>query len=747
MKRSVDKIWIRLAAGLAMLMLCFGVSPLRGEEQPDDEMVAKLEKVRNFHIERPVPTPGDALIARTVVQVALSQHYNYQSFTPMLSTQWFQAFFEMLDPAKRIFLQSDLDELQGTADSLYAPNSKNVRMGFPYQVYERFLERYREYVLFCAEELYRDQDFTVDETMPIVRSTEELQWPASVAEQHDNWRRAVKSILLSDLLTQEQLEQEGLDNGGRGKKKDDIRTRTIRSMVSTFKLRNEASSLDILEMYLNAFLGLFDPHTTYMAPESKEDFDISMSLSLQGIGAMLSWQDGFTTVSSLVPGGPAARDGSLKPGDRILAVAQEGEDEPVDVVGMKLSRVVQYIRGPKGTVVFLTVQPEGSSDTVVYRLVRDQIVLKDSEAQSIIHEIPVKGWDRTARVVQLYLPSFYSDFGARDRGEKNYKSTTTDLRRLLEEAKASGPVDGVVLDLRGNGGGSLDEAVSLCGLFAGNVPVVQVRSQQGGVRLMRASRRAPIYSGPMVVMVDRYSASASEIVAACLQDTGRAVIVGDRSTHGKGTVQALEDLSEQPQMTKSLVLLNHKDPGSLKLTFAKFYRINGGSTQERGVEPDIVFPSFLEYMDTAEKTLPHCLPWDEIAPVVFPVVTRARSFLPELREFAEQFMAEDPDFIEYANEVEDYREYRQLGELPLEINARRSYREREQHSVKMIRRFQPKRPKEEVEEAEALKSDEEKLLDKQKLPEEDIVLDATLAIMGKAIELNQEEGNAFSFTK
>ncbi|MBR6471617.1 MAG: carboxy terminal-processing peptidase [Victivallales bacterium] len=731
----------RLAMALSLLFLCIGLPRLMASGQPGAELQAKLDEVRGFHIERPTPSPGDALIARTVVQVALTQHYNYQSFTPMLSCQWFQAFFEMLDPTKVIFLQSDLDELQGTADTLYTPGSKNLRMGFPYQVYEKYLERYREYVLFWAEELYRDQDFTEEETLPLYARSEELQWPASVAQQHDLWRKMVKSALLGNALTREELE-DGEDEAPRGK--DDVRERTLRSMISMFMVRNEASSLDILEMYLNAFLGLFDPHTNYLAPETKEDFDISMSLSLQGIGATLSWQEGYTTVSSLVPGGPAARDGRLKPGDRIVAVAQDAEEEPLNVVGMKLSRVVQYIRGPKDTEVFLTVQPEGSSESVIYRLVRDEIVLTESEAQSFTYSFPVEGMERPARVVQLYLPSFYRDFNARDRGEKNYKSTTSDLRRLLREAMAAGPVDGVILDLRGNGGGSLDEAVALCGLFEGKVPVVQVRNQQGGVSVLRASRANPMYRGPLMVMVDRNSASASEIVAACLQDSERAVIVGDRSTHGKGTVQGLDELSTQPQLAKSMVTLGMKDPGTMKITIAKFYRINGGSTQERGVEPDIVFPSFLEHMETSEKTLPHCLPWDEINPVRYSRQTRLRSRLPELQAFAEEYMATNPDFVEFAREVEAYRQFREIRELPLEIQARRGYRERERRAARMIRRFRPRRGSDDEETAEVLKTDEERLLEREKLPEEDVVLDAALAILGRQIELNLESDHAFS---
>ena len=382
----------------------------------------------------------------------------------------------MLDSNKNFFLQSDLDEFQEVADTLYLQNSRRVQLDFPYQVYLKFLERNREYVLFCAEELFRPQDFSVDESLPGSRKAEEMPWAATVAELHDRWRRLVKNTLLSDVLTQEQLAKEkedGEESAKPSRRREDVRVCTVRSLISSFRVRTEANSMDILEIYLNAFLQLFDPHTSYMAPESKEDFDISMSLSLQGIGATLSWKDGYTTVSSLVPGGPAARDGRLKPGDRIIAVAQSADEEPLDVVGMKLTRVVQHIRGAKGTEVFLTVQPEGSGDVVIYRLVRDQIVLKDSEAQLFEHQVPVDGLERPARVIQLYLPSFYSDFGARDRGDKNYKSTTTDLKKLLSQALETGPVDGVILDLRGNGGGSLDEAVALCGLFSGNIREVK----------------------------------------------------------------------------------------------------------------------------------------------------------------------------------------------------------------------------------------------------------------------------------
>ncbi|MBR4125181.1 MAG: PDZ domain-containing protein, partial [Victivallales bacterium] len=439
---------------VALVFLYTLLWTVNGDELPiGEELSSRLEAVRQCQLEPPMCGAAEQLIARTVIETSLLKHYNYQTFTPQLSSQWFQGYFEALDPNKNFFLQSDLDELQGISDALYVPNTRRVKMNFPCQVYQKYLERNREYVLFCAEELFRPQDFTVEETLPNGRKADEESWATTSAELHDRWRRLVKNTLLSDTLTQEQLAQEKSDGETKSpRRREDIRVRTLRSLISAFQVRTEASSMDVLEIYLNAFLRLFDPHTTYMAPESKEDFDISMSLSLQGIGATLSWKEGYTTVASLVPGGPAARDGRLKPGDRIIAVAQSQDEEPLDVVGMKLTRVVQHIRGPKGTEVFLTVQPEGSSDTVIYRIVRDQIVLKDSEAQSFVHQVTVPGWERPARVLQLYLPSFYSDFGARDRGDKDFKSTTTDLRKLLMAAQEEGPVDGVILDLRGNGG-------------------------------------------------------------------------------------------------------------------------------------------------------------------------------------------------------------------------------------------------------------------------------------------------------
>ena len=491
----------------------------------------------------------------------------------------------------------------------------------------------------------------------------------------------------------------------------------------------------------------FDPHSAYMAPATKDNFDIDMSLSLQGIGATLTSIGPYTVVDSVVSGGPADKNGQLKEGDRIVAVAQDGE-EPVDVVDMPLNRVVSQIRGPKNTMVHLTVMPEGSNSKQIVSILRDEIKLKDQEAQAEIRLLKNPEGEGDFRVLVLYLPTFYSDFSARSRKEEDYTSSSRDILRHINKAKAEGELDAVVLDLRGNGGGSLDEAVKLAGLFLDGGPVVQVKYYRGQIEKLSAPNRSAAYKGPLCVLVDKFSASASEIVAAALQDSGRALVLGDKSTHGKGTVQTVFELERDAQIRLASALLQKQAIGSLKFTIGKFYRINGSSTQVKGVIPDLVFPAFSDHMEVGEARLPHVMPWDEIAAAKYKLSAYSeqnRAALPALQEFIQQYMHDSAAFTEFLADVKFYAELRRQKLLPLELEERQAYQKKEKEAAAMYRKFQAQRKN--SSRSRRARRNQEKLdaeLESESVPPQDLILDASLAVMQKMLSDKAElaEGEA-----
>ncbi len=710
------------------------------------------EKVVDAPLEKHSPTATQLFIARVAVEALLQHHYSQPQMTGAVMAQWYRNYFLMLDPGKNYFLRSDLEEFRAWEDKLYQRNQPDLN--FAYTVYLRFLQRLQEWCLYSFQAYQQEFDFSQKEYLELTDNPDDREWPLTVEEQQDRWRKMVKNALLSDRLTQEDLKkaqkaQEPADGDGEHHAvytPPPVRLRNQNALINTYRTRLEAEPLEVLSLFVNAFATLLDPHSCYYAPEAKEDFDISMSLSLQGIGATLTWRDSYTVVMSLVPGGPAALDGRLRPGDRIIAVAQNPTDDPTVVIGMPLSKVVRKIRGKKGTQVYLTVLPEGGASEKTIILTRDEIRLKDSEAQSDIHTVDGK------RVLCIYLPSFYRDFEAVANKNKNAKSTTRDVLRLLDDAQKSGPVDGLVLDMRNNGGGSLEEAILLSGAFLEGQsrkgvipnPVVQTRAGTGAVQVRTAPSLPAVYTGPLMVLVDRGAASATEILAACLQDSERAVVVGDSHTHGKGTVQSLVDLNEVTRMRQNQRLLEKQEPGSLKITIQKFYRVTGGSTQKLGVTPDIVLPSFLEAFKNTESDLPHVLPWDEISPVRHYRHTNLKAFLPKLQEFYQNYAETNPEFLRYARDVREYVDFRKIRQLPLEVQEARQYRDQETALARKWKHYQPER---DGDKNERLHEADEAIYD-DGAPREDVVLDASLAIMGEMMRIDQaNNNNAFSIQR
>ncbi|WP_422448971.1 MULTISPECIES: carboxy terminal-processing peptidase [unclassified Endozoicomonas] len=579
-------------------------------------------------ISQPVPTltPNlqQAIASVHVVQLLSRSHYRKIPLDQSNMEKVFDRYLDRLDPNRSFFLLADIQEFQPYRKKL-GDSLKSGDLNPAFAIFNRYRERAEERARFMLKQLelgINNLNLRKNEELVIERKDE--PWLTSKQAQQRLWIKQFKDSVLSQKLN--------------NKTDEEIINQLRRRNTNLLRRLHQSKSEDAFQTYINAFAGIYDPHTQYFSPQTAENFDINMSLSLEGIGAVLSAEDEYTRVVSVVPGGPAEKAGQLKPGDKIVSVGQGKKGNLEDVVGMRLDDVVKLIRGAKHTLVRLEIIPGSSNDssTRVYEIVRDRVKLEEQDAASKIIEVPMNG--KTSRIGVIELPTFYIDFKAAQAGDPDYKSTTRDVRRLLEKLKKE-KVDGLIIDLRGNGGGSLQEANELTGLFIDKGPTVVVRNNRGRAERQEDPDSEQLYDGPMVVMIDRLSASASEIFAGAMQDYGRALIVGSQS-YGKGTVQSIQPL-------------NH---GQLKLTLAKFYRISGQSTQNRGVIPDIIFPSLYDGRDIGEDTLPDALPWDNISPVSYRPYANLSPYLPELQKKHEFRTRKNADFV-YLHEMKDYFEH------------------------------------------------------------------------------------------
>lgn len=586
------------------------------------------------------PTREQMLASLQTVELLRLSHYNKLRLNDELSSEIFDNYVKALDPQRSLFTAADIaifERYRYRLDNLLPAGDLSV--GFA--MYKRQMDRLDQRLAYAQGLLDKGVetlDFASDQNILIDR--EEAAWPADDNELVQLWRKQIKDEVLRMKLAGRDMEtiEEMLGKRYKGQ-----------------RLRlSQTQSEDIFQGYMNAFTQVYDPHTQYMSPEVAENFDINMSLSLQGIGAVLQSDEEYTKITRLVPAGPAAKSQQLAPADRIIGVAQ-GKDEMVDVVGWRLGEVVKLIRGPKGSDVRLEVIPASNPPTDLstrtVALVREEIKLEDQAAKSTVLEFG-DGED-TQRIGVIQVPNFYIDFKAYRRGDDDYTSTTRDVRRLLSELQKQ-DVDGVVLDLRNNGGGSLQEATELTGLFIDKGPTVLVRDTQGDVQVLDDPETGVAYTGPMAVLVNRLSASASEIFAGAMQDYGRALVIGE-PTFGKGTVQSIQPL-------------NH---GELKLTLAKFYRVSGQSTQHRGVVPDIHYPSLLETTDIGESNLPGALPWDTIPPARYTADGHLTPFIKQLATRHELRAAIDPEFSYTLARLDLNRTIEERKFLPLNEAKRR----------------------------------------------------------------------------
>ncbi|RCR65927.1 carboxy terminal-processing peptidase [Larkinella punicea] len=596
------------------------------------------------------PSVSQEHVEQLVARLLTTHHYRKVRLNDSLSSVVFDNYLKELDGNKAYFLASDVNSFEKYRNNI-DDQLINGELTAAYDIYNVFRKRYQERNKFVQENFVKPFDFTVDETFNTDR--EKANWPKSIEEQNDLWRKLLKNQSLELKLT--------------GK----ADTSVVNSMKSRYKnldrYMNRIKAEDVFQIYMNSFAESLDPHTNYMSPRSADRFNQEMSASLEGIGALLQEDGDYIKISDIVPGGPAFKSKLLTKGDKIVGVAQGEGGQIVNIVGYQVDDAVKLIKGPKGTTVRLQIQ---SNDAIAgappkeIRLVREKIKLEEQRAKKEVIEVTQN--QKKYKLGVITIPVFYRDFeGARKR-EEGFASTTGDVQKFLNELKAE-KVDGVVVDLRDNGGGSLTEAITLTGLFISRGPVVQVKEAQGDIEVQTDPDPSIIYDGPLAVMVNRFSASASEIFAAAIQDYKRGLIVGSQ-TYGKGTVQTMVDLNTWLKESEKV--------GQVKMTIAKFYRINGSSTQHKGVTPDIELPSAFSAEEYGESSQPSALPWDQIASARFDV-TRSLDdkIITKIRERYEQRLKSDTDMKQLMADFAELKRAKEKTVVSLQESKRKKERD------------------------------------------------------------------------
>ncbi|MDT8895985.1 carboxy terminal-processing peptidase [Halomonas sp. I1] len=623
------------------------------------------------------PSDAQRQTAEEIADSLLNDHYSEIRLDDDWSKRAFQHYLDALDGQRAYLLRSDIadfDDMRTRIDDAILDGE----LARPFALYQRYQQRVEDRLEWMLDRLDDGLDFSFDGNQRLILDRADMPWPTDEAQLDTLWTKRLKNAALQLSINREEpeaqdtsasegdsasAEEQSPSSRDDDTTDDDAVIKKEKTVEETLRQRYEGqlnrlrqtNAEDVFDLFMTAVTDTIDPHTDYFSPRESEDFDIQMKLSLEGIGALLQADGEYVKVSSLVAGGPAEKAGALKPADRIIGVGQEDE-EIVNVVGMRLDEVVDMIRGPKGSVVRLEIVPGQAMDMTrskVIEITRDTVKLEDQAAQSEVIEIQRD--DGTHRVGMIEVPAFYVDFDAWQAGEEDYRSTTRDVAKEIKKLRKEN-VEGIVLDLRNNGGGALQEANSMLGLFIDRGPTVQVRDARGRIKLYGDTESGTLYDGPLVVLVNRLSASASEIFAGAIQDYGRGLVVGS-NTFGKGTVQTLNEL----------------DLGQVKLTRAKFYRISGDSTQNRGVAPDIQFPSLVDPDTIGESSLDNALGWDSVRKVQYRQYGDPRRYLETLRERHRQRADDHPNF-----------HY-------LERRAALSERLREQHTSVSLNREQRRR--------------------------------------------------------
>lgn len=593
------------------------------------------------------PTPALEQEAQLIVQVLDRAHYRKLPINDSLSAVVLTSYLESLDPYKAYFLQSDIDSFEQYRHRL-DDDVKAGNLSAAFDIYNTFRKRFDERIQVIDSLTQLEYDFTTDEYYEADRK--EASWAKNDGELDELWRKIIKSQSLSYMIA--------------NKEWPEINTNLQKRYAQIKKSIEQQKSVDVFQVYMNAFTESYDPHTSYFSPRTAENFNINMSKSLEGIGATLTTDGDYTKVADVVAGGPAFKSKLILKDDRIVGVAQGEKGEMVDVIGWRLDDVVQLIRGPKGSKVRLSILKASDGVNalpVEITILRDKIKLEEQQAKAKL--VPYTQAGKTYKIGVITIPDFYMDFAAAQKGDPNYTSTTRDVKRLIGDMQKKG-MDGLVIDLTFNGGGSLTEAIELSGLFIPSGPVVQVRNADGSVNTGDDPDPSVVYDGPLAVVINRFSASASEIFAGAIQDYKRGIVIGEQ-TFGKGTVQNLVDLER-------LVGKTDQQLGQLKITLAKFYRVTGSSTQHKGVTPDIELPSEFSASEFGESSYPSALPWDQIKSSKFKEtkVINDRT-LAQLRNSYQNRLKNDTDLVALSENINLSKQVRQETRISLNLDKRK----------------------------------------------------------------------------
>lgn len=669
-----------------VLMITFTAAALACSASPKTQRM--VDGVQNI-----TPDEQQSLAVRQVVSLIENYNYKHIKLNDSISSLILDRYIKQLDPSKYYFLASDIADFNKYRDQL-DDDLRNGDLSAPFYIFNVYLKRYNERIDYSLAQIKAKYDFNQNDTY--VYDREKMNWVSSNTALDDIWKKRIKYELVN-------LKIAGTDQ----EKNVETLTKRYQSLKSqAAKFNNQ----DVFQILMDSFTEAIDPHTNYFNPRNAENFNMEMSRSLEGIGATLQLENEVTKIVSIVPGSPAFKSKQLNAGDRIIAVAQGATGEFVDVVGWRIDNTVSKIKGPKGTTVRLKVIPVGqelSSKPIIVTLVRDKVILADQSAKKSVKT--VQSGDVTYKIGIINVPAFYADWKAMYAGDKNYKSTTRDVKILIDSLKTIDKVDAIVMDLRANGGGSLNEAIDLTGLFIDRGPVVQVRDYNNNIKVNEDKDPGAAWTGPLGVMIDRLSASASEIFAGAIQDYGRGVIMGTQ-TYGKGTVQqtiSLNDMIDPKVLQQMMQVIaankskNQKGTspastvvldkdgvpqlGQLNLTMAKFYRINGSSTQHKGVTPDFNFPSVYPLDKIGEDTEPSALPFDVIRPSNYEAVANLAMLKKELMKLHNERMAKSPDYKALQEDIAESK--KRDSEVSISLNEAQLKAERDALEAKNLARL------------------------------------------------------------
>ncbi|KAF0152386.1 MAG: carboxyl-terminal protease [Ignavibacteria bacterium] len=588
--------------------------------------------------------------SRIILNMLRVYQFKKPQLNDSLSSAIFNEYLKNLDVTKSYFLKSDVEQFEKYR-FMFDDMLNNGSLEIPFQIFDVFKRRVNERIEYVKKALQKEFDFTVNEFFRPDR--EKAEWAKTVEELDEIWRLRLKSDALGLVLSNKEPKK--------------VYSDLLKRYQNFHKVVLQYEAEDVFSIYINSFTQIIDPHTDYFSPANSDNFNIAMRLSLEGIGATLRQDGDFTTVASVVQGGPAQQSNLINNEDRIVGVAQGEDGEMVDVIGWRLDDVIQLIRGKKGTLVRLQILKKEEGDNALpkeIKLVRDKVKLEEQAAKSDVLNFEHNG--KQFKIGVINLPTFYTDFEGQRLGKPDYKSTTRDVKSLITKLKEE-KVDGIIMDLRGNGGGSLQEAILLTGLFIKEGPVVQVKNTNNIIEVNRDPDTSIFFDGALAVMVNRSSASASEIFAGAIQDYGRGVIIGEK-TWGKGTVQNMIDLG-------MMIRTEGRKAGQIKLTQAMFYRINGSSTQRKGVTPDIQFPSHFEINEFGEEARPSALAWDQIQAADYKPYFNLSNAIKYLGSLHESRAKNDPEFLLEMDEINNYKKVREQKEFSLNIAARKTERE------------------------------------------------------------------------